>query len=92
MEWFIMLNEEDQEFIRQFVISSGSLKQLAQIYEVSYPTVRLRLNNIINKLELLTQEEKNTFEIKIMQMVIDEKISLEIAKEIIKKYKEEQHD
>ena len=92
MEWFIMLNEEDQEFIRQFVISSGSLKQLAQIYEVSYPTVRLRLNNIINKLELLTQKEKNTFEIKIMQMVIDEKISLEIAKEIIKKYKEEQHD
>ena len=92
MEWFIMLKEEDQEFIRQFVISSGSLKQLAQIYEVSYPTVRLRLNNIINKLELLTQEEKNTFEIKIMQMVIDEKISLEIAKEIIKKYKEEQHD
>ncbi len=50
MKWFLSLAEEDQEFIKQLVLSSGSLKQLAKIYAVSYPTVRARLkNNILLK-------------------------------------------
>jgi hypothetical protein len=44
------LGQEDQEFILEFVKASGSLKQMAGILDVSYPTVRNRLDEIIEKL------------------------------------------
>ena len=43
------LNPEDQEFIVMFLKSSGSLKDLARIYGISYPTVRNRLDIVIEK-------------------------------------------
>lgn len=92
MNWFLSLEEEDQEFIKKLVLSSGSLKQLAYIYNVSYPTVRARLNNIIDKIKLLEDQKKDSFETKIMQLVIDEKISLDIAKDLIKEYKEAKNE
>lgn len=41
------LSEEDQQFILRFVKSSGSLKEMASLMKLSYPTVRNRLNEII---------------------------------------------
>ncbi|KGF77093.1 DUF2089 family protein [Lactococcus lactis] len=87
MDWFFNLEKEEQEFLKRFIIASGSLKQLAKEYEVSYPTVRIRVDKIIEKIKL-SDNNKDTFEINIMQMVIDEKISLDSAKEIIRKHKE----
>ncbi|WP_297074369.1 DUF2089 family protein [uncultured Enterococcus sp.] len=92
MKWFLTLNEEDQEFVKQFILSSGSLKELAKIYGVSYPTIRLRLNQVIQMVRMHDSNQHNGFESKIMQLVLDEKISLETAKEIIKEYKEEKND
>ncbi|AMV64792.1 hypothetical protein AH70_06970 [Pediococcus damnosus LMG 28219] len=89
MDWFISLEPEDQEFVKQLVLASGSLKQLAKIYQVSYPTVRVRLDRVIQKIKLIEQNKGNSFESKVMQMVIDEKLSLESAKEIITNFKEE---
>ncbi len=54
MEWFFRLEPEEQVFIKRFLLSSGSLKQLAREYDVSYPTVRLRLDRLIEKLNFLT--------------------------------------
>ena len=45
------LSIEQQEFIIQFVIASGSLKEMARILGVSYPTVRARLDRIIECLQ-----------------------------------------
>jgi hypothetical protein len=45
-----LLAPADQEFILQFVMFSGSLKEMAKLMGVSYPTVRNRLNAIIEKL------------------------------------------
>ncbi len=87
MDWFFNLEKEEQEFLKRFILASGSLKQLAKEYEVSYPTVRIRVNKIIEKIKL-SDNNRDTFEINIMQMVIDEKISLDSAKEIIRKHKE----
>ena len=42
-EWLASLDEEDVSFIKKFVLASGSLKEVAGIYGVTYPTVRLRL-------------------------------------------------
>lgn len=48
---------EDQEFILEFVRTSGSLKEMATILGVSYPTVRNRLDEIIAKLNTKTGKE-----------------------------------
>jgi len=45
------LPAEDQDFIVEFVKVSGSLKDMAKLLRVSYPTVRNRLDEIIEKLE-----------------------------------------
>ena len=50
------LGQEDQEFILEFIKASGSLKEMAGILDVSYPTVRNRLDEIIEK---LTQSQTN---------------------------------
>lgn len=88
MEWFLELSTEDQEFVKRLVLSSGSLKQLAKIYDVSYPTVRTRLNMVIQTINLIDSKQANSFEGRIMKMVIAEKISLDVAKEIISDYRE----
>jgi hypothetical protein len=38
------LTEEDLAFLKRFLMTSGSLKELAGAYGISYPTVRLRLD------------------------------------------------
>ncbi|WP_407346620.1 DUF2089 family protein [Lactococcus petauri] len=87
MDWFFNLEDEEQEFIKQFIFASGSLKELARYYGVSYPTVRLRVDRLIEKIAL-NDTKKDLFEVSIMQMVIDEKVSLSSAKEIIRKRRE----
>ncbi len=46
----VSLPQDDQEFILEFMKASGSLKEMAAILKVSYPTVRNRLDEIIEKL------------------------------------------
>ncbi len=41
------LAREDQEFALAFILRSGSLKEMARLYGVSYPTVRNRLDDLI---------------------------------------------
>lgn len=49
----LQLSQEEQDFIFQFFINSGSLKQMALQMKISYPTVRNKLDDIINHIELL---------------------------------------
>ena len=46
-EWMAGLEEEDVAFLKNFLLCSGSLKEIAGLYGVTYPTVRLRLDRII---------------------------------------------
>ena len=48
------LSAEDQTFILEFVKSSGSLKDMAALMKVSYPTVRNRLDEVIGRLQAAT--------------------------------------
>ncbi|EKQ25423.1 hypothetical protein LCAUW1_0124 [Lacticaseibacillus paracasei] len=57
----LLLDEDDQEFVRQFVLSSGSLEKLSEKYSVSYPTIRLRLDRVIRKLKAAELDQKNKF-------------------------------
>ncbi len=47
------LNLEDQVFIIAFVRSHGSIKEMEQIFGVSYPTIKARLNRIASSLEFV---------------------------------------
>ena len=50
--WIDHLSPDDLAFLRRFLLASGTLKQLAQEYGVSYPTIRLRLENRCGRLAL----------------------------------------
>lgn len=45
------MSEEDQLFILKFIKSSGSLKEMAKELNLSYPTVRNLLDEIIQKIK-----------------------------------------
>lgn len=49
----LQISEEEQHFILQFFLSSGSLKEMASQMGNSYPTVRNKLDDIIHKINLL---------------------------------------
>lgn len=51
--WIDQLDEEDVAFIKRLILASGSLKDLAAAYDISYPTVRLRLDRLIAKVKVL---------------------------------------
>ena len=87
--WILSLEEEDLEFIKNFIVNSGSLKEIAKIYEVSYPTVRIKLDRLIEKIKLNDAADNEEFVQFIKQLSIDDRINLEEAKLSIEKYKQE---
>lgn len=53
----VSLPEDAQQFIVEFVKNSGSLKEMAKNMSLSYPTVRNRLDEIINLLKTFENEK-----------------------------------
>jgi hypothetical protein len=61
--WVERLSDEDRSFLKRFVLASGSLKAVAAEYRISYPTVRLRLDRLIEKVKILdSQRIESEFE------------------------------
>src|SRR6185503_6285118 len=52
------LAAEDQVFVAAFVRSHGSIKEMEQVFGVSYPTVKARLNRIAAQLEFVDTDPK----------------------------------
>ena len=48
-----LLSAEDQVFVAAFVRSHGSIKEMEQVFGVSYPTVKSRLNRIAEALQFV---------------------------------------
>ena len=55
--WLDYLSDEDLAFIKRFVLCSGSLKELAGEYGISYPTIRLRLDRLIAKIRVVEEHQ-----------------------------------
>lgn len=86
--WMKNLNDEDMIFIKRFLLASGSLKEVAKLYGVTYPTVRVRLNKLIDKIKLAEEKTDNDeFVELIKRYVIDEDIEFDVAKNLITEYK-----
>ena len=52
------LSAEDQVFVAAFLRSHGSIKEMEQVFGVSYPTVKARLNRIAAQLEFVETDPK----------------------------------
>jgi hypothetical protein len=74
---------EHQRFIEMFVLASGSLKEIAEKTGVSYPTVRSRLDKVI---EALRKEISKTKSVKgsLLDAVGEGKLTAKEAARIIK--------
>lgn len=88
-DWMAHLEEEDLAFIKRFVLSSGSLKEVATVYGVTYPTVRLRLDRLIQKINIAQEQTHQPYVALIKRLTVDEKIDLDTAKVLIRAYKKE---
>ena len=91
-EWLASLDEEDVSFIKKFVLASGSLKEIAGIYGVTYPTVRLRLDRLIQKIELGEREDEEPYIALIKRMAVNDKLDFDTAKILINEYKKQKGD
>ncbi len=52
----LQLNAEEQQFILRFLLSSGSLKEMASQMNISYPTVRNKLDDLISTVQTLSNK------------------------------------
>ena len=86
-EWMANLEDEDVVFIKKFLLASGSLKEIASQYGVTYPTVRLRLDRLIQKIKLSEDTEKEPYIALIKQLALNDKLDFETAKLLISEYK-----
>ena len=86
-EWMINLEDEDVVFIKKFLQASGSLKEMAQQYSVTYPTVRLRLDKLIQKIQISEDTANEPYVALVKRLVVNDKIDFDTAKLLIAEYK-----
>lgn len=85
--WMAGLEEEDAAFIKKFVLASGSLKEMAGLYGVSYPTVRLRLDRLIQKIQLTEKAEADPYVALVKRLAVDDKLDFDTAKLLLSEYR-----
>ena len=85
--WMVNLEDEDAAFIKKFVLSSGSLKEMAALYGVSYPTVRLRLDRLIQKIQLAATAEADPYVALVKRLAVDDKLDFDTAKLLLSEYR-----
>lgn len=86
-EWMANLDDEDLSFIKNFIMASGSLKEIAKQYEVTYPTVRLRLDRLIQKIRISDDNANEPYISLIKRLAVNDKIDFETAKILVSEYK-----
>lgn len=86
-DWMSNLENEDVVFIRNFLQASGSLKEIARQYGVTYPTVRLRLDKLIQKIKISEDTENEPYIALIKRLAVNDKLDFDTAKILINEYK-----
>jgi hypothetical protein len=90
--WLAALGPEDAQFLRRFLLASGSLKAVAQEYGVSYPTVRARLDRLISKVKAAEEpEDSDPFERRLRLLVADGQVPASLARELLEAHRAALH-
>ena len=87
LSWLADLEDEDLSFIKKFILASGSLKEIAGLYGVSYPTVRLRLDRLIQKIRLSETAEADPYVSLVKRLAVDDRLDFDTAKILITEYR-----
>lgn len=85
--WIGNLEDEDIAFIKRFLLASGSLKEIANQYCVTYPTVRLRLDRLIQKIKIVEESESDSYIALVKRLAVNDKFDFQTAKLLISHYK-----
>ena len=85
--WMAELEDEDLAFVKKFILASGSLKEVASVYGVSYPTVRLRLDRLIQKIKLSETAEAAPSVSLVKPLAVDDKLAFDTANILITEYR-----
>ena len=85
--WMAELEGEDLAFVKKFVLASGSLNEVAAQYGVSYPTVRLRLDRLIQKIKMSESTESDPYIAMVKHLAVDDRLDFDTAKLLINEYK-----
>ena len=91
-DWMAGLEDEDLVFIKKFVLAPGSLKEMAGEYGVTYPTVRLRLDRLIQKIKLSEDTAADPYIGLIKRLTVNDKLNFDTAKVLIQAYKKQKGD
>ncbi len=90
--WVACLDDEDLAFLKRFVMASGSLKEVAAGYGISYPTVRLRLDRLIQKIQIYDDQQiTSDFERLLRARFAEGRIDAETFKALLGAYQNETH-
>ena len=87
-EWMVDLDDEDVAFVKRFLLASGSLKEVARQYGVTYPTVRLRLDRLIQKIRIGEDRETDPYIALIKRLAVND---FDAAKVLISEYRKVRH-
>ena len=82
-EWMAGLEDEDVAFIKKFLLASGSLKEVAGLYGVTYPTVRLRLDRLIQKIHLSEDTAADPYVALVKRLAVADKLDFDTAKLLV---------
>lgn len=83
------LTDEDKEFVLRFVLASGSLKDVAEGYGVSYPTLRGRLDKLIARLAELRAGRRPDPMAELLASMVDRgQIATKDAQRLLKTHRE----
>ena len=72
------------------MLASGSLKEVAAQYGVTYPTVRLRLDRLIQKIKLSETAEADPYVALVKRLAVDDRLDFDTARILISAYRESQ--
>ncbi|MGE4353779.1 MAG: DUF2089 family protein [Oscillospiraceae bacterium] len=86
-DWMMNLENEDMSFIRNFILASGSLKEIAAKYGVTYPTVRLRLDRLIQKIKLVEADSGDPYISLVKRLALSDRLDFDTAKILISEYR-----
>ena len=86
--WMADLDEQELTFVKRCLLASGSLKEVAAQYGVSYPTVRQRLDRLIQKIRLSDTAEADPYVALVKRLAVDDKLDFDTAKILISAYRE----
>lgn len=90
--WMSGLDDEDVVFIQKFLLASGSLKEIARLYGVTYPTVRLRLDRLIQKIRLSEERAADPYVALIKRLAVADKLDFDTAKLLIQSYQKQKEE